>query len=316
VVATLALPAALLLQGGTVAAQAAAGTRAPQVSARVSPESPAIGEPITVELRVRAPAGSEVRFPELPDSSEAVEPLDPRAMRDASTADWLDRTAVYRLIAWDTGARIVNFDAITVVARGVEQRYPVALPTLRVRSVLPADSTGRVPRPPRAPLEIPGGWWRLWVALAVILALGAWAWRAWRRRAAAAEPGPDAALVAAQGFAHARALGLLDAGEPGRHALTHVAVMREYLAARYPEARLSRTAREVSEALRGVEFPILPERVADLLLRAEPVAFAAAPIPPADAVAIAEEARRIVADVEAAWQARRASVSRRARRRG
>jgi hypothetical protein len=302
----------LLLPGADSRAQAPAT----QVSARVSPESPAIGEPITVELRVRASAGSVVHFPELPDSNDVVEPLDPRALRDASTAEWLDRTAVYRLIAWDTGARIVSFEDVTVATDGVEQRYRVRIPTLRVRSVLPADSTGRIPRPPRALLEISGGWWRLVVGLAVIALLGWFSWRAWRRRANAVDAGPDAALAAEQGFAHARALGLLEAGEPGRHALTHVQVMREYLAARFPEAGLSRTAREVSEALRGVEFPILPERLADLLLRAEPVAFAAAPLAPVEATEIADEARSIVTDVEAAWQIRRTSVARRGKRRG
>lgn len=297
-------------------AEARAQAPATQVSARVSPESPAIGEPITVELRVRAPAGSVVRFPDLPDSNDVVEALDPRAMREASTAEWLDRTAVYRLIAWDTGARVVSFEDISVSTDGAERRYPVRIPTLRVRSVLPADSTGRIPRPPRALLEVSGGWWRLWVALAVVALLGWFAWRSWRRRHRVVDDGPDAALVATQGFAHARALELLDAGEPGRHALTHVQVMREYLAARFPEAGLSRTAREVSEALRGVEFPILPERVADLLLRAEPIAFAAAPIAPTEATEIADEARGIVADVEAAWQIRRTSVARRGKRRG
>lgn len=298
-----------------VVAEAHAQAPATQVSARVSPESPAIGEPITVELRVRAPAGSVVRFPELPDSNDVVEALDPRAMREASTAEWLDRTAVYRLIAWDTGARVVSFEDVSVATDGAERRYPVRIPTLRVRSVLPADSTGRIPRPPRALLEVSGGWWRLWVALAVVALLGWFAWRSWRRRHRVVDDGPDAALLAVQGFAHARALELLDAGEPGRHALTHVQVMREYLAARFPEAGLSRTAREVSEALRGVEFPILPERVADLLLRAEPIAFAAAPIASAEATEIADEARRIVTDVEAAWQSRRTSAARRGKRR-
>ena len=33
-------------------------------------------------------------------------------------------------------------------------------------------------------------------------------------------------------------------------------------------------AREVAEAPGVVEFPILPERVAELLLRSEPIAFA------------------------------------------
>jgi hypothetical protein len=291
---------ALLLQGTSTP------IRAPLVSARVTPESPAIGEPITVELRVRAPIGSEIRFPALPDSAEAVEPLDPRAMRDASTATLVDRTAVYRLIAWDTGSRVLRFEDVTVRANGAEQRYRVSLPTLRIRSVLPADSTGRVPRPGRAPLEMATGWWRFWVALAVVLLLALWGWRAWRRKRAHVVPeGPDAGVLAREAFEHAAQLGLIEAGEPGRFALTHVGVMRHYLAGRFPQAHPSLTPREVAAALVGAEFPVLPERVVDLLLRSEPIAFAAAPVTVEEARAIGTEARAIVQDVETALIARR-----------
>lgn len=299
----------LLLLARALAAQDATPRRGAQVTARVSPESPAIGEPITVELRVRAPAGSDVAFPALPDSAEAIEPLDPRAIRDASTSEWLDRTAVYRLIAWDTGARTLRFGDVRVSAGGAEQAYRVSLPAIRVRSVLPADSTGRIPKGPRALVEAPSAWWRLWVALAVVAGLGLWAWRAWRRHTARPEPGPDAGRVADAAFRHAAALGLLDAGEHGRYALTHVGVMREYLTTRFPQARPSLTAREVAEALMGAEFPILPERVADLLLRVEPIAFANAPVDADEARAIAREAQGIVRDVETAWLARRASAA-------
>ncbi|MDH5234459.1 MAG: hypothetical protein OEW77_05820 [Gemmatimonadota bacterium] len=294
-------------------AAAPAGT--PQVSARVTPESPAVGEPIVVELRVRAPAGSEVRFPPVPDSADAIEPLDPRLVRDASSPSVLDRTAVYRLIAWDTGSRALKFGDITVSRDGAARSYPVTLPSVRVRSLLPADSAQRVPREARPLLAIPGGWWRLWVALAVILGLGAWAWRSWRRRVAraAAEP-PDAARVAEEGFAHAERLGLLEAGEPGRYALAHVEVMRRYLATRFPQADASRTAREVADALTGAEFPILPQRVADLLLASEPIAFARAPVTTDGARAIAVEARAIVGDVETAWRTRRAAAAKKPRK--
>ena len=293
----------LALQGGT------APVLAPQVSARVTPESAGVGEPITVELRVRASLGSEIRFPALPDSSDAVEPLDPRALRDASTASILDRTAVYRVVAWDTGQRVLRFGDITVSQGGAVQRYTVTLPPLRIRSVLPADTAERVPRPARDALSIPGGWWRLWLALAVLLALGYWSARAWRRRVIEKRArGPDAAEIAATAFDHAARLGLLEAGEVGRFALTHVDVMRHYLAARFPQAAASRTAREVADALVGAEFPILPERVADLLLRAEPIAFAHARVDQEEARAIATESRAIVRDVETAWRTRAAKA--------
>jgi hypothetical protein len=297
----------LVLCATVLPAQASrAAATAAQVTARITPERPGIGEPINIELRVRAPVGSEIRFPALPDSSEVVEPLDPRAIRDASTATMLDRTALYRLIAWDTGQRVVRFSDITVTRDGAETRYPVRLPTLQLRSVLPADTAGRVPRDARALIAIGGGWWRWILALLVVGVLGWFSWRAWRRRALArAAEGPDAAALADDAFAHAARLGLAEAGEHGRFALTHVDVMRRYLAARFPQADLARTAREVSDALVGAEFPILPERVGDLLLRTEPIAFARSAVSADEAHEIATEARAIVRDVEMAWRARR-----------
>jgi len=281
---------------------------ATQVTARITPELIGVGEPITVELRVRAPLGSEVRFPALPDSVEAVEPLDPREVRDASSATMLDRTAVYRLIAWDTGQRVVAFSDVTVSRDGAETRYPVRLPALRVRSVLPPEAAKRVPRKALDLLVIGGGWWRLIVALAVILPIAWFAWRAWRRRSAEREArGPDASLLAGDAFMHASRLGLLEAGEHGRFALTHVDVMRRYLAARFPQAGPSRTSREVAESLVGSEFPILPDRVAQLLLRSEPIAFARAPVSADEARGIAAEAKAIVKEVEMAWRHRKQS---------
>lgn len=296
--------------------QGAATVSSPQVTARITPDSVGVGEPIMIELRVRAPLGTEIRFPAVPDSSEQVEPLDPRLVRDGSTSALVDRTAVYRLIAWDTGTRVIRFADITVSADGVEQRYRVNLPAFRVHPVLPADSVARVPRGPRSLLLVPGWWWRLTVGGVVVIALAASAWRVWRRRRSVAkDPGPDAADEAATRFAHAERLGLLEAGEPGRFALTHLEVMREYLAQRFPQASLSKTGREVSLALTGAEFPILPDRVTDLLLRCEPIAFAGARVAESEAREIAVEARAIVADVETAWRTRVAASTARPRRR-
>jgi hypothetical protein len=281
------------------------------VTARVTPEKVAVGEPITIELRVRAPLGTDIRFPALPDSSDVVEPLDPRQLREASSATIIDRTAVYRLIAWDTGQRVVRFGDITLTRDGATRRYPVTLPALQIRSVLPADTALRKPRPSRAVQDVPPPWWRYAIGAVIVLAILWLLRKALQKRASSQDRGPDPAKVADEAFAHAAKLGLLDAGETGRHALTHVDVMRRYLAARFPQADLTRTAREVSEALVGAEFPILPARVSDLLLRAEPVAFARAPVRPDEARAIADEAKAIVRAVENAWRARQEQAGKR-----
>lgn len=298
---------ALLLMVQTVTTPVRVAT----VTARVTPAVPAIGDPITVELRVRAPAGAEVRFPVLSDTGTRIEPLDPRAIRDASTADGVDRTAVYRLIAWDTGSVAVAFNDITITRDGATQRYPVELGALRIRSVLPADSAQRVPRPAAEPLEAPSLRWRLWVALAVMFALAVASYRRWRRRTRErANAVLDAAGAARSSFAHAQALMLLEAGEPGRHLLAHIGVMRRYLAERWPVAGADLTAQELAHALPRGDFPVLPDRVVELVARGEGVAFARSRIDNTEAQRLAAEAAAIVEDLEAVWLARRVQQTR------
>lgn len=295
-----ALALVLLLQG------AAPPSEAPVVSARRTPEAPGVGEPIVVELRVRAPAGTAVRFPVLPDTGTRLEPLDPREIRDASTPSRLDRTAVYRLIAWDTGSVSPTWDDIVVVQGGVERRYPVMLGAIRIRSVLPADTALRVPQPPREAAATFSWRWRLWVALAVLAALAWWGLQRWRSRRALRRrlDAEDAGRIAREGFAHVTSLELLTAGEAGRHLLMHVAVLRQYLARRWPSASAQLTASDLNVSLASAQFPILPDRVVGLVARAEAVAYARAGIAPEEAETLGLAAQTIVEDLETAWEAR------------
>ncbi|MBX3175517.1 MAG: hypothetical protein KF709_13975 [Gemmatimonadaceae bacterium] len=301
-IARLAL--ALLLQAS------ADPTRDATVSARVTPEAPAVGEPILVELRVRAPAGTDVRFPVLPDTGSRIEPLDPRVLRDASTDGRIDRSAVYRMIAWDTGSVVVALDDVVLTRDGRERRYPVVLPDIRIRSVLPADTALRVPREASPAVAVPSWHWRFWLGLLVVAALLWWGVRRWRvqRAESAAHAAADAARRAEEAFAHAESLHLLAAGEPGRHLLAHTQVLRRYLAARWPVAGAQLTATELRSALTGTEFPLLPERLVGLLDRAEAVAYAQAPIAADEAERLGLEARAIVDDLETVWRTRRQVV--------
>lgn len=289
----------LALQG------AGAPVRAPTVTARVTPEAPAIGEPITVELRVRAPRGSEIRFPVLADTGTRIEPLDPRAIRNTPNPDQLDRTAVYRLIAWDTGSVDLAFSDIIVLRDGAEQRFPVRFETVRIRSLLPADTAQRVPRDSRAPLDVSSMPWRWWVAAAVVLMLAFWGWRRRKHRGApSGPPDPGAAVRARAAFAHLRALDLLTAGEPGRHALAHVGVARRFIGERWPALPVPLTAQELEAKLPEIDFPILPERLITLARRSEALAYAAASITASDAERMAVDAVAIVEDMEKVYQSR------------
>ncbi len=296
----------LAVQGATTPVRASTPVRAPTVTVRVTPEAPAIGDPITIELRVRAAVRSDVRFPVLPDTGTRLEPLDPRAMRDASTAEGIDRTAIYRLIAWDTGTMTPAFGDVIITRDGAVRRYPVVLAPMRIRSLLPADTTKRLPRPAADAIDAPSVRWRLWIVLVVIAGFAYLGWKRYRRwRDEKANAPPDAIGRARAGFAHVGALDLLSAGEPGRHALAHATVLRRYMAARWPVAGADLTAQELAQKLPRGDFPILPDRVVALAERCEAVAYARAPIASAEAERIGIEAALIVEDLEMVWVARR-----------
>lgn len=298
-----ALAFLVLLQDG------AAPQRAPTVSARVTPEQPAVGEPITVELRVRAPRGTLVRFPVLPDTGTRIEPLDPRSISAAGLSGEVDETATYRLIAWDTGSVALTFADVTLERDGRVTRYPVRVGELRIRSVLPRDSAGRVPKPARGPLDAPTMPWRWFVALAVIAALAWIGWRRWRaHRAALATLDPGAVVRAREAFAHVRGLDLLAAGESGRHALAHVQVLRRYLAERWPDLPASLTATELEQRLGVGDFPILPDRLVRVVASAEQVAYAGTALAPEAAERLAVDVTGVVDDLEKAWRARQAKL--------
>ena len=62
----------------------------------------------------------------------------------------IDQVATYRLSAWDVGSLPLGLGDVTVRVNGVERRVPLAGYRVMVRSVLPADTTLRKPKPQRA----------------------------------------------------------------------------------------------------------------------------------------------------------------------
>ena len=161
--------------------------------------------------------------------------------------------------------------------------------------MLPADSTLRVPKPPRS-LFVTNTfpWWLLAVIAAAILALVLFLWW-WIRRRRRAKP---AVLVdpyerAVAEFARIEGLGLIEVGERGRHVTLMVEVLRDYLAARYAQANLSLTSTELSRSVR--ELPSVPaDRLTRLLTEADLIKFARRPVSGDRAKEIGSEARAIV----------------------
>jgi hypothetical protein len=262
-----------------LAPNAARGQEAPAPTVRygvtLSKDTVTVGEPFEIRVRIRAPADAEIRFPDNPDTSGTVQARDPRTIETADSVQSLDETAIYRVAAWDVDSQAVRLDDAVVTWNGAERRVPLGAIVVFVRSVLPADTTLHVPKPARPIWETrPFPWWLLAAILAVIaLILLLWWWLKRKPRT----PVPvivDPYLRAQKELKRIEAMGLVAAGERTRFVALLVEVLRDYLVARYPEATLALTSREVVAALR--RQPAVPlEQLTRVLHEVDLAKFAA-----------------------------------------
>jgi hypothetical protein len=289
--------ATAIAAGSAPAATAQGASRIPvQAGAVVDRDSVTVGDVVQLVVRVRAPRGATVNFPAAVDSLGPVQSLEPPTVRDgADTLDYADRVATYRLAAWDVGTLPIRLGEVLVQTDDDERRVQLTLPSLIVRSVLPADTTLRVPRPARPLLPVrapvPWWWWAVAALAAVAIGLGIWWWR--RRRAGALPPPGDPYGDAEHEFDRIEKLRLVEAGEPGRHAALMTDVLRRYLAARVEHASLALTSGELLAAVRGAPG-VAHDRLQRLLAAVDPIKFARAPVTPTEARALGNEAREIV----------------------
>ena len=278
------------------------GARGALVDVTVQPDTVTIGAPFTVRIRVRAAKAATIRFPAPPDSADAVEAVDPRFVEEGTgTSSTIDRTAVYRLVAWDVGVRTARFAAVAVTLGGATQEFSVAVPAVIVQTVLPADTTERIPKDVRAPSPEPSGLWRLWFIWSV-LAIGL-VWYFWKRRTRVAPVTPqiDAFVTASAAFAALDALALPAAGEPARFVIASVDVMRAYLARRFPTALESLTPMELAAALAAADAPVDRVKVGELLLIDAALRFARGTVRSDEAIALGGGARGIVRALQEAY---------------
>ena len=276
-----------------------------QMGVTVIPDTVTVGDAYVVMVRVRAPTGTRIAFPAAPDTGGTVEGIDPVTERATTDPDFIDRTAIYRLSAWDTGQ--VSFELGEVELSGtLERTLVIQDPTVYVRSVLPQDTALQVPKPARDILATPRSlWWLVLLALVAAALIGLIAWWWWRRRR---RPRPelveDPFVRAEREFAALAALGLPESGEPGRHVALASEVLRDYLAGRLPDASPALTTREVTQILAPRrELPL--EALGQLLAEADMVKFARRPVTAARASAYAGDAQAAVRRVEQVEQARR-----------
>ena len=266
----------------------------------IEPDTVTVGDPFRLTVRVHAPKGASVDFPAGPDSGAAVDALDPRQERQGPDTTALDVTATWRIAAWDTGNLPLRFGDIVVKLDNRERRIPLSALTVHVKSVLPADTAQRVPKPQRALFEFGRPWWYwLLAALATIGLIGLFWWW-WRRRRKRGQGEVDDPFADAEGeFERVERLGLVEAGERGRYVALMVEILRTYLSRSIPDAHPSLTTNELLITVRDNRF-VPVNRLALVLADADLVKFARRTTTAERARELGAEARGIVAAVHAA----------------
>ena len=287
----------LLLQA--VAPQAPAQSELPvQMGFRVSPDTVLVGQPFTLFVKVLAPKDVRFEFPSGPDTTmqNGVRPIE---LRGEKIVTILGDTAValYHLVAWDVGLQPLRLPDVRVSFQGQERHPALGGASVFVKSVLPADTSLRVPKPARPLIVLPVFNWLRWLTLLAALIAIALAWWAWRRYRNRPKPPIDPYVRAQQEFAKVEARRLIESGEPEEHVAAMVDVAREYLAARVPGVRRSDTTTELLRTMQprsGIE-----DELPRLLALADMVKFARAEVVDQEAREAAAKVRSIVDHVEA-----------------
>jgi len=282
----------------------ASGQRSPipvQLGARITPDTVTVGQRFIAVLRVRAPRGATIEFPQEIDSAGSAVPTAPQligkpVMDTVTDSASTTVSAAYRFAAWDIGPQPLGLSDV-VVRVGSDTGYvSLAQRSVFVRSVLPADSALRVPKPARPAIQLMPFNWRplLLAALAILVATALWRLYIWYRRRQSRPLDPFSA--AEREFARIEAMQLVSAGKGEQHAALMSDVMRAYLAARVPEIEVSHTSSEmlaragsIHDAARGL---------GELLWRTDLIKFANNMVDPSEAERLGASAREVVRKVE------------------
>lgn len=292
----------LLLQAVfPLAARTQQGGSAPipiQMGYRVSPDTVIIGQPFNLFVKIAAPMGVRFEFPSGPDTAmqNGVRPIE---LRGEKLVSMLGDTAValYHLVAWDIGVQPLRLPDVRAALGGEERRLPLSGAFVFVKSVLPADTSLRVPKPPRPLIVLAVFSWWPWLLLGAAIIAGVLLWWAWRHYRDRPKAPVDPYVRAQREFDRVERMGLLEAGSGPEHLALFVDVVREYLVARVPGVRRSDTTAELLRTMQphdGIEAE-LPH----LLERADLVKFAGEDLPPDESRQSGLSIRAVVDHVEA-----------------
>lgn len=291
----------LLVQATTPSSQVQIGTA-------VRPETTTVGQHFVATIRVRVPNGTQVVFPSGPDSAAHVDSAGPSTRTQSTAGGFTESTVNYVLAAWDTGGQSLGLDSVVVISPSGQRTAALKGFNVHVRSVLPADTSLRKPKPYRPVVAIQPFNWIPWAIAAAAIALAGLLivfWRRWRRRVAR---GLSPLQLAERDFARIESQRLIESGESERYAVEMVRVLRTYLAATIPAASQAATTHELADSLQ--RLPIVPgQRLLGVLDVTDLIKFARERSTAERAREIGAEARKIVADTNAALVAAAAAAA-------
>ena len=269
-----------------------------QMGTKVTPDSVTIGDPFILVVRVKVKPGFTAEFPQMPDSADGRPtkiaivgtPLLERAPNDS-----LEFRATYKLTAWDIGTQTIPLTDIHITGPQGTGFLPLRAAVF-VKSVLPADSAKRIPKPPRDRFPVTKfNWWPL-ILLAMVIALGELLWAIYKRYRERKNAPRDPYEVAMQEFKRIEALQLTEKGEAESHAVLMAEAMRVYLSAKVPGAHISNTPRQLAKNVHLAELG--DDRVPEIMEEQELLKFARGRTSPAAALRLGQNAREVVELVE------------------
>jgi hypothetical protein len=162
---------------------------AQQARSAISPDTILVGDIFRAAIRIALPAGVTLTAPDsLPTTGEVENAGRMRRTTRELPDGGSEETIVYPVTAWRTGE--FELPTITLVLSGPDEirELSASFPSISVRSVLPTDTAGVEPRPPKDVLGPSRLLWP-WIvgALSLIAALGAFVY--YRRRSRGRVPG-------------------------------------------------------------------------------------------------------------------------------
>lgn len=268
---------ALLLTAMT-AVDARAQTAEVRASAAVVPQTITVGDVFHAAIRVAAPAGMEIVFPDSLELPREVESAGRREIRIDTIGGEHQVTAVYPLTAWRPGDVPLPPAEITVRDTAGARTIEVSFPAFALASVLPTDTAGIEPKPAKDVLGANRIWWPILLAAGVLLALLAALWWWYRRRAPHETVAPSPVVSPRERvFARldaARSAGLVEAGRTKEFYIEVTEALREYLETL--DVRWSRdlTTSELAGRMRGLGVDAQAAALIGLLGNGDLVKFA------------------------------------------